>query len=148
VIPRNRIVITAALTLGCCSLLGCAVMAFVVLLARPAPEGSHAPWLVPSEEMAQFVPDTGVGQEALSSVQDLPRAVMPLVLPVGVPMPKKPFDGQRKPPCDPDTEIAVMGACWAVLKKEAPCGPKAFDYEGRCLRASFDAPRQPTSDPP
>jgi len=132
------------------SLVGALVMAVVMLLwVRPAPpEPKPTPWLATPEEVAQFAPDAGVGDEALASVQDVPRAVMPLVLTVGVAMPKKPFDGQRKPPCDPDTEIAVLGACWAVLKKEAPCGPKAFDYEGRCLRASFDAPRQPTSQQP
>jgi serine/threonine protein kinase len=144
------------LTWAASSAVGGAMVAFLVLLlmrpVRPAPPPEPAPnptpWLATPEEIAQFAPDAGVADEAQTSLQDVPRVVMPLVMGVGAKMPKQPFPGQRKPPCDPDTEIAVIGACWSVLKKKAPCGPAAYDYVDQCLRASFDAPRQPTSEQP
>ncbi|HYH98542.1 MAG TPA: hypothetical protein VD972_21495, partial [Hyalangium sp.] len=112
------------------------------------PEPEPAPWLATPEEPAQFATDGGVAEEALAGVQDVPGVVMPLILAVGKPMPDQPFPGQRKPPCDPDTQLVVYGACWSVLKKEAPCGPNAYDYEGRCLLPFFTSPRKPTSGEP
>lgn len=128
--------------------MGCAAAAFVFLVLRPEPKQPPSRVLATPAEAAPFAHEAGVGDESLSSGEDSRRPVIPLVFSIGVPIPKKPFDGQRKPPCDPSTETAVLGACWSVLKKEAPCGPQAFDYEGLCLRASFDAPRQPTSEQP
>jgi eukaryotic-like serine/threonine-protein kinase len=132
------------------ALSGGLVFALVLLLAflltrasEPAPR-----WEDRHQEVARFAPDAGVAKESLTSVQNVPETVMPAVLTLNGKMPKQPFPGQRRAPCDPDTEIVVYGACWSVLKKESPCGPTAFDYEGLCLRASFDAPRQPTSEEP
>ncbi len=47
-----------------------------------------APWIATPEEMAQFAPDAGVGEEALSAAQEVPRAVVPLVFTIGRPMPR------------------------------------------------------------
>jgi serine/threonine protein kinase len=107
------------------------------------------PWIATAEEMEQFSPDAGVGEEAQSVVQDVPQVVMPLVLLVGVPMPKKPQQGQKRPPCGAG-QVAVNGACWAgpIKGQEAPCPSGMFDHEGECYFAVFDAPRQPTSEPP
>jgi hypothetical protein len=123
-----------------------------LLLVRPAPPPEPAPnptpWLATPEEIAQFAPDAGVADEAQTRFQDVPRVAMPLVMGIGAKMPTQPFPGQRKSPCDPDTQIVVYGACWSVLKKEAPCGPTAYDYEGLCLQPFFNAPPQPTSEQP
>jgi hypothetical protein len=93
------------------------------------------------------VPDGGVGEEALASVE-VPRAVLPNLLSFGRPMPSNPFPGQRRPPCDPRAERVIHGACWIgpVKGQEPPCGDRMFDFEGECFLASFDAPRQPTSE--
>ncbi len=89
----------------------------------------------------------GVGDQALSSAVDLPRVGVPLYA-MALPMPKKPLPGQRKPPCERG-ETAINGACWVhVGGEEPPCGQKMFEYEGGCYFASFDAPRQPTSEDP
>ncbi|EAU64467.1 protein kinase [Stigmatella aurantiaca DW4/3-1] len=66
---------------------------------------------------------------------------------LGLPLPEKPFPGQRKPPCEPRFETAIRGACWVGLKMKPPCGNNAFDWEGECYIPSANAPRQPTSNP-
>jgi hypothetical protein len=112
---------------------------------QPAP----SPWIATPEEVAQFAPDAGVGEETTSVIQDVPRVVMPLVLAVGAPMPKKPLQGQKRPPCGPEL-VAVNGACWAgpIKGREAPCPQGMFDHEGECYVPIFDTSRQPTSEEP
>jgi serine/threonine protein kinase len=116
--------------------------------SRAAPEEEEREQ-IPPDEVSHFAPDAGVSEEALSIVQDLPRVVMPLVISLGVPMPKRPQEGQKRPPCSAG-QVAVNGACWAgpIKGQEAPCPPGMFDHEGECYFAIFDAPRTPTSDPP
>jgi eukaryotic-like serine/threonine-protein kinase len=94
-------------------------------------------------------PDAGVGEEVLLSAQDVPRAAVPIY---GVvrPMPKQPFPGQLKPPCDPDSQRVINGGCWFGPSSglKPPCGKNAFEYEDGCYVPLFDPPRQPTSDSP
>ncbi len=92
-------------------------------------------------------PDAGVGDNAsLSSVRPL-RPTQAYAM--AEPMPKSPFPGQKKPPCDPDYEISALGACWSVsFKKNPPCGTGSYDYSGFCVRAVFEASRQPSSVEP
>jgi len=124
------------------------VMLLWVRPAPPEPEPKPTPWLATSEEVAQFTPNAGVGDEALASVQDVPKAVLPGLLSFGRPMPKTPLRGQRKPPCERG-ETTIHGACWVwVGGEKPPCGETMFDYDGRCFKASTDAPRQPTSEQP
>jgi serine/threonine protein kinase len=92
-------------------------------------------------------PDAGVLEEALASAQDFPRVEVPLNA-LGRPVPKEPFPGQRKPPCNPKVERVINGACWAGGIEKPPCGPGAYDYEERCYMPSFNPPRLPTSGEP
>ncbi|KFE69898.1 serine/threonine protein kinase [Hyalangium minutum] len=92
-------------------------------------------------------PDAGVGEEALLSVVQAPP-VLSATSVVGLPMPKAPQPGQKKPPCDTDYELEALGACWFISKKDPPCGAGAYEYDGKCIRATFDAPRSPTSGEP
>ncbi len=64
------------------------------------------------------------------------------------PLPEKPFPGQRQPPCSPRIETLLRGACWLCLDMKPPCGNNAYEWEGRCCIPSFNAARQPTSNPP
>jgi hypothetical protein len=109
--------------------------------ARSASEERHVP--------QRDTPDAGVGDEALLSAQDVPRATA-LTYGMGRSMPDQPFPNQRKPPCDPISERVINGGCWfgpnGTLKP--PCGKNAFEYEDGCYVPMFDPPRQPTSDPP
>jgi serine/threonine protein kinase len=77
-------------------------------------QAAPQPWIATHEEMAQFAPDAGVGEEVHSSFHDPPRAAMP-VYGLRLPMPKTPLPGQRRPPCDPDSEMMALGACWTIL---------------------------------
>jgi len=111
--------------------------------APPAPtaEESHVP--------LTDAPDAGVGDMALASAQALPRNPAP-ILALGLPMPKQPLPGQRKPPCDPILERTINGGCWLgpIGTRKPPCGNLGYDYEGNCYAPNFNGPRQPTSDPP
>jgi|GEM_PF-2535482 len=126
---------------------GSLVMA-LVLLVWPAPEEPPTSWIATPEEVAQFAPDAGVGEETLASAEAAPRAVLPPSY-LGLRMPKDPIPGQKKPPCAPG-QRAINGGCWfgpsATLKP--PCGSEAFDYDDGCYMPVFPAPRQPTSDTP
>ena len=61
---------------------------------------------------------------------------------------------QRKPPCDPDLERELRGACWLPMAVER-CPPgKAFlndqgpRADGKCYTRSMRAARSPTSGEP
>lgn len=132
---------------------GGVIVAAALEFRRPHPPGppepsEFVPWSVSEEWHAPEVdtPDAGVGEEALLSAAQAPRPVSS-TYGVTLPMPKAPRPGQKKPPCD-GAEVAALGACWVVLKKEPPCGTYGYDYAGLCVRASFEAPREPTSGEP
>jgi eukaryotic-like serine/threonine-protein kinase len=119
---------------------------------RPVRGESTAPLLPIAEESyvpPAEAPDAGVGEMALASAQAFPRNPAP-ILALGLPMPKQPFPGQRRPPCDPEVERAISGGCWIgpLASKKPPCGPTWYDYDGGCYAPNLAAPRQPTSDPP
>ena len=64
----------------------------------------------------------------------------------GFPMPNKPFEGQKKPPCDALVgEVELRGGCWLELTRRPPCPKGAAEYQGKCYVAVGTAPRAPTS---
>jgi eukaryotic-like serine/threonine-protein kinase len=68
---------------------------------------------------------------------------------VGLPMPEKPFDGQRTPPCNRNGEAEIRKGCWYLLgAAKSPCKEDAYDWNGACYLPSYPARRQPTSQPP
>jgi eukaryotic-like serine/threonine-protein kinase len=93
-------------------------------------------------------PDGGVAQEVMASVKEAPRIAVPVYL-IGLPMPKTPQPGQKKPPCGPG-QVAVNGSCWAgpIKGQEAPCQQGMFDHEGECYFMVFDPPRKSSSEQP
>jgi len=91
--------------------------------------------------------DAGVGEQGLLSAAQSPR-LGSSSYGLGLPMPKTPRPGQKKPPCIPDYELEALGVCWAIFKKEPPCGGGGYEYNGLCVRASYEAPRPPTSEQP
>jgi serine/threonine protein kinase len=128
------------------AMVGGLVVGMMLKPSRP-PSFEPAPWVATPEEIVPFAPDAGMGEEALSSTHEVPRATVPLFA-VGRPMPQKPLLGQRRPPCVRG-ETPINGGCWVgVLGEKAPCGDKMFEHEGYCYFPSFDEPRQPASDPP
>jgi hypothetical protein len=63
-------------------------------------------------------------------------------------MPKEPFPGQNRPPCQ-RPEVAINGGCWiAVRDAVPPCGPRAFAWNKGCYVPMFEFPPLPTSGEP
>jgi hypothetical protein len=91
--------------------------------------------------------DAGVGEEALLSVQNLPTAGIPAAA-LAREMPKQPFPGQRKPPCERPEKV-INGGCWVgVVDEKPPCGQRMFDFADRCYIPAYTIPRPPTSEEP
>jgi serine/threonine protein kinase len=129
-----------------------AALALGIAELRPDRTERTDPIPTPAEESRVppiDAPDAGVGDTALASAHALPRNPDP-ILALGLPMPKQPFPGQRKPPCDPIAERDINGGCWLgpIGTRKPPCGNVAYDYDGGCYAPNFNAPRQPTSNPP
>ncbi|WP_157758328.1 hypothetical protein [Cystobacter fuscus] len=87
--------------------------------------------------------------EAARTSDEAPSAWAPTqgVFPAG-PMPAKPFERQKRPPCDPELEDEVRGGCWTRLKSVAPCPAKAYEHEGQCYLPTLAAPKPSQSIQP
>ncbi|HYH98737.1 hypothetical protein [Hyalangium sp.] len=150
-VPKRRairITLPAWLSSAITAVVSGLIVAVAAELRRPYPPEPE-PWIASPEEWHVppiETPDAGVGEETLLSVEDFPRGSLHVVF--AAPLPKKPASGQRKPPCHPTGEIAALGACWAVLSHKPPCNGFGYEHEDRCVIASFDSPRQPTSEQP
>ncbi|ATB41121.1 hypothetical protein CYFUS_006583 [Cystobacter fuscus] len=67
----------------------------------------------------------------------------PLVL--ARPMPKKPFEVQKKAPCDKTLEEEHFGGCWVPHKTPAPCPDKLYELNGTCYLPAVKASPPPAS---
>lgn len=56
--------------------------------------------------------------------------------------------GESYPYVVMELEVAALGACWFVAAAKPPCGTGAYELDGRCVRAVYPAPPQPTSEEP
>ena len=61
------------------------------------------------------------------------------------PFPRKPYKGQKRPPCTPRVEVEIMGACWVPHELKAPCPEELYEYQGRCYTTSMLPPSMPQS---
>ncbi len=96
-----------------------------------------------------------VGDSASAAVASVLAPVRTDGMPpaVGLPMPEKPFPGQRTPPCNKMGEVEIRKGCWfRVADASPPCKEKgkedAYDWQGACYLPSYPPWRQPTSHPP
>jgi hypothetical protein len=64
---------------------------------------------------------------------------------IALPFPKKPYKGQRRPPCNPRVEVEIMGACWVPHKQKAPCPEELYEYKGECYMTSMVSQPPPQS---
>lgn len=67
---------------------------------------------------------------------------------IGIPFPRKPYKGQRRPPCVPRVEVEIMGACWVPHQLKAPCPEQLYEYKGQCYTTSMLPPGVPQSAKP
>ncbi|MDC0712103.1 serine/threonine-protein kinase [Stigmatella sp. ncwal1] len=67
---------------------------------------------------------------------------------IGLEVPKKPLQGQARPPCE-KREVELNGGCW-VLPREAtpPCGTRNYEWKGACYYPVFSSARPGTSEQP
>lgn len=150
---RRSRAISAWMSWASAAAVGGLIMAFLEHLRRPGPEepigqepaSARQDWHAPVLD----TPDAGVSEEALASAQNIPRTGVPAYA-ISMPMPKVPFVGQLRPPCNSTLQQAVNGGCWVgpIGTRKPPCGKDGFDYDGGCYLPVFEAPRQPTSGQP
>jgi hypothetical protein len=58
------------------------------------------------------------------------------------PLPRRPFKGQKTPPCILLVEVELFGACWGPHALKAPCPDQLFEHEGQCY-APLMIPQSP-----
>ncbi|EPX62523.1 hypothetical protein D187_008711 [Cystobacter fuscus DSM 2262] len=61
------------------------------------------------------------------------------------PMPKKPFDVQKRPPCNKALEEEHFDGCWVETKKSAPCPDELYELEGKCFLPAAKPQQRPAS---
>ncbi len=108
----------------------------------------HAPQAAPTQSRG-VSPDAGtssLGKEVRAREFHVPFGCWDPGAVIAREMPREPLESQRRPPCEPRVETAIHGGCWiGIIDMKAPCGPKAFEHEGRCYVPSTEQPKKPTS---
>jgi hypothetical protein len=64
------------------------------------------------------------------------------------PLPRKPYKGQKRPPCTPRVEVEINGGCWVPHELKAPCPDQIYEYQGKCYTISMQPQPLPQSVEP
>ncbi|HEX8821763.1 MAG TPA: hypothetical protein VF794_17695 [Archangium sp.] len=103
----------------------------------PEPVASAAP-----APMSHEVPmDTGVPFTG-NSLRESEDGGLPAI---AHPFPRKPYKGQKRPPCTPRSEVEINGGCWVPHELKAPCPEDLYEYQGKCYTTAMLAPPTPQS---
>ena len=149
--PRRRV----ALAVSVLGVLGAVVLGQALRFERepsapPAPENEVAQADAPETGGAPDAGTVGMGDAALASAS--PASPVDAAGQTGMAqrLPKDPLDGQKRPPCYPRWgEVQLNGGCWfSNVGMKPPCGPREYEWEGRCYLPVWAADRPPTSDQP
>jgi hypothetical protein len=124
----------------------CALLFALVRLAsvaptpeRPEPLASAPPVPGSHEELAAGEnPDTPT-HGGLVDTADAGQSVL------ARPLPREPFKGQKRPPCNRYAEVELVGACWLPHKLKAPCPDVLYEHQGECYSPAFSAKPPPSS---
>ena len=104
----------------------------------PAPLAEATPAPTSHEEPA----DTARPEPFTSAIDDTTPQEQTLV---ARPLPREPFKGQKRPPCNRHTEAELVGACWMPHEIKAPCPNALFEHQGKCYAPVFSAQPPPQS---
>ncbi len=117
-------------------LLGAVAVGWGMRSAWDEEEGVRAPGPVGVGDTSLTLPVAP--EEELSSRESL-----------GLPMPDKPLEGQRRAPhCRPPGEVAINGGCWIAMRDmKPPCGDLFYEWKGGCYVPHHSRSREPTSEP-
>ncbi len=140
--PRWRLGRALASTAAVCALL----FALVQLTSgSPPPSGSEpladTPPVLTSDDDKESAgtPDAPFASGALVDTADAGDSVL------ARPMPREPFKGQKRPPCNRYAEVELIGACWTPHKLKAPCPDVLYEHQGECFVPNFSAKPPPQS---
>ena len=123
----------------------CALVFFLVRLApgSQTPEGSEPVSSAETVPMShEVLTDSEVPPMGNGFLRDTEDGGVPAI---ALPFPRKPYKGQRRPPCKPRVEVEIMGACWIPHALTAPCPEDLYEYQGKCYLTSMIPPRTPQS---
>ncbi|HEX8818875.1 MAG TPA: hypothetical protein VF794_03045, partial [Archangium sp.] len=111
-----------------------AVCALVFALGRLAPVSPPpvGPEALASAEPAPMSPEVPMDTElppkgiSFGGIADGGPPVL------AYPFPRKPYKGQKRPPCTPRMEVEINGGCWVPHELKAPCPEELHEYQGKC----------------
>ncbi len=136
--------------------LAAGVLAVVLLPLLPALNMEEQPELLAAVE-GEAQADAGVDEHVVGlvdgGVEDVLAAAEARITYEGPgyalaqPLPKTPFEGQRRPPCG-QAQRAINGLCWWTHPERKPPCEEAFEHDDRCYTPVIPFSRPPTSEEP
>jgi hypothetical protein len=122
------------------------VLFFALVRMAPVPQPPGGPEPMASAEPApmghEVLTDTAAPFTGNGMFMGTPDGGVPAI---AHPFPRKPYKGQKRPPCTPRLEVEIMGACWIPHALKAPCPEELYEYQGQCYLTSMLPPRTPQS---
>jgi hypothetical protein len=111
-------------------------------VSQPLGEPEHLTSATPAPMSDEVTTDMAVPLVGNSSPRDIEDGGTPAI---ALPFPRKPYKGQKRPPCTPRVEVEIMGACWVPHELKAPCPEELYEYQGKCYTTSMLPPSLPQS---
>ncbi|MFP2962039.1 hypothetical protein ACLEPN_30690 [Myxococcus sp. 1LA] len=97
----------------------------------------------------QTVLTSGIGLDAVGDDVAPPVPLFEMPPGIALDMPRRPFKGQKLPPCK-TRQTEIIGGCWVAVKEAPPCGDDYFEHRDTCYAPIMvrddgtEAPRQPS----
>jgi hypothetical protein len=131
--PRWRLALAGAAAV-------CTLLFALVHLAPelPPPSGPEPLATTPSAPRSHEEPPAGgtpypFSNSSLVDTTDAGESVL------ARPLPKEPFQGQKRPPCTRYAEVELIGACWTPHELKAPCPDVLYEHQGKCYLPAVSA---------
>ncbi len=116
---------------------GALLLALVLLVPASPPNAPPAP-LSHEVPMGAEAPTPSIDGLLADTTPDEPFVL-------ARPLPKEPYPGQKRPPCNRHTEVELIGACWMPHELKAPCPDSLHEHKGKCYVPAFSAKPPPQS---